>query len=79
MMSDSRGEGGSKMTPKNWIIEGKNRIKGGRGSKMTQKNRTSFMHDPKVAPERPQAAAKQNLHSYYECSREKSCMKAVVM
>jgi hypothetical protein len=33
MMSDFRGEGGSKMTPKNWIIEGKNRIKGGRGGK----------------------------------------------
>ena len=29
MMSDFRGGGGSKMTPKNWIIEGKNRIKGG--------------------------------------------------
>ena len=28
-------------------LEGKNRIKGGRGgSKMTQKNRTSFMNDP---------------------------------
>ena len=37
-------EGGSKMTPKNRIIEGKNRIKG--GSKMTQQNWTSFMHDP---------------------------------
>ena len=32
------------MTPKNRIIEGKNRGEG--GSKMTQKNRTSFMHDP---------------------------------
>ena len=31
MMSDFRGGGGSKMTPKNWIIEGKNRIKRGRG------------------------------------------------
>ena len=32
MMSDFRGRGGrSKMTPKNWIIEGKNWIKGGRG------------------------------------------------
>ena len=30
-MSDFRGGGGSKMTPKNRIIEGKNRIKGGRG------------------------------------------------
>ena len=39
MMSDFRGGGGSKMTPKNRIIEGKNRIKGGRGggSKMTKK------------------------------------------
>jgi hypothetical protein len=32
------------MTPKNRIIEGKNWIKG--GSKMTQKNRSSFMLDP---------------------------------
>ena len=31
MMSDFRGEGGSKMTPKNRIKEGKNRIKGGEG------------------------------------------------
>ena len=46
MMSGEEG-GGSKMTPKNRIIEGKNRIKGGRGgSKMTQKHQTSFMHDP---------------------------------
>ena len=30
-MSDFRGGGGSKMTPKNRIIEGKNQIKGGRG------------------------------------------------
>ena len=46
MMSDFRGGGGgSEMTPKNRIIEGKNRIKGG-GSKMTQKNRASFMYDP---------------------------------
>ena len=29
MMSDFRGGGGSKMTPKNRIIEGKNRIKVG--------------------------------------------------
>jgi hypothetical protein len=37
MMSNfsGRGEGGSKMTPKNRIIEGKNRIKG--EPKMTQK------------------------------------------
>ena len=35
------------MTPKNRIIEGKNRIKGGgEGVKNDQKNRTSFMHDP---------------------------------
>ena len=33
------------MTPKNRIIEGKNRIKGG-GVKNDSKNRTSFMHDP---------------------------------
>ena len=33
MMSDFRGGGGSKMTPKNRIIEGKNRIKDGRGVK----------------------------------------------
>ena len=45
-MSNFRGGGGSKMTPKNWIIEGKNRITGEGGSKMTQQNRTSFMHDP---------------------------------
>ena len=37
--------GGSKMTQKNRIKEGKNRIREG-GSNMTQKNRTSFMHDP---------------------------------
>ena len=36
-----------KMTPKNRIVEDKNRIKGGKGgSKMIQKNRTSFMYDP---------------------------------
>ena len=34
------------MTPKNRIIEGKKRIKGGRGVKKDQKNQTSFMHDP---------------------------------
>ena len=35
------------MTPKNQIIEGKNRIKGeGGGPKITRKNSTSFMHDP---------------------------------
>ena len=46
-MSDFRGEeGGSKMTPENRIIEGKNRIKWGGGSKMTQKNWASFMYDP---------------------------------
>ena len=34
------------MTPKNRIIEGKNQIKVGEGgSKMNQKNRTSFMND----------------------------------
>ena len=31
MMFDFRGEVGSKMTPKNQIIEGKNRIMGERG------------------------------------------------
>ena len=47
MMSDFFLGGGVQMTPKNWIIEGKNRIKGGRGvSKMTLKNWTSFMYDP---------------------------------
>ena len=46
MMSDFRGEGGSKMIPKNRIVEGKNRIKGGGGVKNDQKHRTSFMHDP---------------------------------
>ena len=47
MMSDFRGGGGSKMAPKNWITEGKNRIKGGRGGvKNDSKNRTSFMNDP---------------------------------
>ena len=30
-MSDSRGEGGFKMTPKNWTLEGKNWTLGGRG------------------------------------------------
>ena len=38
---------GSKMSSNNRIIEGKNRVKGGGGgSKRTQQNRTSFMHDP---------------------------------
>ena len=37
MMFDFKGGEGSEMTPKNQIIEGKNRIKGGMGSKMTQK------------------------------------------
>jgi hypothetical protein len=49
MMSGGEGGGESKMTPKNRIIEGGNRIKGGGrggGSKMNQKNWTSFMHDP---------------------------------
>ena len=47
MMSDFRGGGGgSKMTPKNRIIEVKNRIEGGGGPKITQKYATSFMHDP---------------------------------
>ena len=34
------------MTSKNRFIVGKNLIKGGEGSKMIKKNRTSFMHDP---------------------------------
>ena len=38
MMSDFRGEGESKMTPKNRIIEGKNRIKGGEASRGGVKN-----------------------------------------
>ena len=45
MMSDFRGVGGSKMTPKNRIIEVKNRIKGG-GVKNDSKNQTSFMMIP---------------------------------
>ena len=36
MMSDFKGKG-SKMTPKNRIIEGKNRIKGGGGVKIDSK------------------------------------------
>ena len=38
--------GGSKNDPKNRIIEGKNRIKGGGKVKKDPKNWTSFMHDP---------------------------------
>ena len=34
------------MTPINQIMEVINWIKGAGGSKMTQKNRTSFRHDP---------------------------------
>jgi hypothetical protein len=34
------------MTPKSRIIDGKNRIRGEGGSKVTKKNRTSFMYDP---------------------------------
>ena len=37
-MSDFRGEGKSKVTPNSRIIEGKNRIKGGRGVKNDPKN-----------------------------------------
>ena len=37
MMSDFRGEEGSKMTPKNWTLEGKNRTLGGDwGSKIVK-------------------------------------------
>ena len=42
MMSDLRGEGGSEMTQKNRILQGKNRMLG----EMGVKNRwTSFMDD----------------------------------
>ena len=46
MMSDFRGGGGSKMTQKNWTLEGKNWTIGGRGSRMAKKSRTSFMDVP---------------------------------
>ena len=42
MMSDFMG--GSKMTPQNRTLEGKNRGDG--GSKIVKKRRTSFMDDP---------------------------------
>ena len=45
MISDFKGgDGGSKMTPKNWTLEGKNREEG--WSKITQKSRKSFMDVP---------------------------------
>ena len=37
MMSDFRGEGGSKMTPKSRTLEGKNRTLGGRGGQKSSK------------------------------------------
>ena len=41
------GEGGSKMTPKNRTLEGKNRTLGGEGgSKIIENCRTSFMYVP---------------------------------
>ena len=48
MMSDVLGgEGGSKMTPKNRTLEGKNRMLGGEGgSKIVENRRTPVMHVP---------------------------------
>ena len=47
MMSDFRGGGGSKMTPKNRTLEGKNwTLEGERGSKIVENRRTSFMYVP---------------------------------
>ena len=47
MMSDFREGGGSKMTPKNRTLEGKNRMVGwDGGSKIVKKRQTSFMDDP---------------------------------
>ena len=43
MMSDFRGDEGSKITPKNWTLEGKCRTLGGGEVK---NRRTSFMDDP---------------------------------
>ena len=37
MMSGFKGEGGSKMTPKNRTLEGKNRMLGGRGGQKSSK------------------------------------------
>ena len=47
MKSDFRGGGGSKMTPKNRTLEGKDRTLGGEGgSKIVENCRTSFMYIP---------------------------------
>jgi hypothetical protein len=44
MMSDFRGGGGgSKMTPKNRTLEGKNQTIGGEGVKNSPKNRSLFL------------------------------------
>ena len=46
-MSDFRGERRSKLTPKHRTLKGKNRTLGGKGgSKITKKNRRSFMDVP---------------------------------
>ena len=46
-MSDFRGGWGSKMTPQNRTLEGKNRTLGGDGGlKLTKKHRTLFMYVP---------------------------------
>ena len=44
MLSDSRE--GSKMTPQNWTLEGKNRILGRRGIKNNPPNWTSYIYVP---------------------------------
>ena len=50
MMSDFRGEGGSKMIPKNRTLEGKNQTLGVEGgSKIVKNCRTSFMYVPLAA------------------------------
>ena len=47
MMSDFRGEGGSKMIPKNRTLEGKNWTLGRMvGSKLSKNHQTSFMYVP---------------------------------
>ena len=43
MMSDFRGDGGSEMTPKNCILEGKNWTSG--GNRWVKNRLTSFMDD----------------------------------
>ena len=44
MMSDFRGVGGSKMTPKNRIIEGKNWIKGEGGGVKNDSEKSDIIH-----------------------------------